>query len=227
MRSPRFDVDGAQLRRGLANPHLDELLEFFASTSVGPGTRIADAGSLEFICGPDSAVGTAVRDLIGSRARVVRAIAFDKSPETNWALGWHQDRTICVKRRATISGYGPWTLKQGLHHVQPPFAITAGMVTVRVHLDPVTPDNAPLKIALGTHQLGQIADADAHSVAKRHATTHCYAQPGDVWFYSTPILHASDRSRASGRRRVLQLDFSADDLPSPLQWLLESQTVPT
>jgi hypothetical protein len=49
----------------------------------------------------------------------------------------------------------------------------------------------------------------------------CLAQPGDVWAYATPILHASGRSRSTARRRVLQIDFCAAGLPAPLEWALQ------
>ncbi|EDL47818.1 phytanoyl-CoA dioxygenase family protein [Erythrobacter sp. SD-21] len=215
-----FASDGAELHRSLAADQLAELTRLFDDIGSDAGVRLSNAQALELIAGKDSLLIRQVSKLLGAPAHVVRAIAFDKSPGTNWALGWHQDRTICVKRPAQIDGFGPWTIKQGLHHVQPPFKVTESMVTVRVHLDAVTMENAPLKIAVQTHRLGQIADADAERVAKEHELLHCEANAGDVWFYSTPILHASDRSISKGRRRVLQLDFSAKRLPPPLEWLL-------
>ena len=33
------------------------------------------------------------------------------------------------------------------------------------------------------------------------------------------ILHASNAAETPRRRRVLQIDYSADDLPGGLQWL--------
>ena len=65
------------------------------------------------------------------------AVLFDKTEETNGGLGRHQDRTICVQRRLDAEGFGPWLEKSGLSHVAPPFAVLAGIVTVRVHLDDV------------------------------------------------------------------------------------------
>ena len=41
----------------------------------------------------------------------------------------------------------------------------------------------------------------------------CHAAPGDVWAYSTPILHASAPSQSVDHRRVLQLDFASGELP--------------
>jgi hypothetical protein len=40
-----------------------------------------------------------------------------------------------------------------------------------------------------------------------------------VWAYSTPILHASELATAPRHRRVLQVDFAAEDLPGTLEWL--------
>ena len=148
-----------------------------------------------------------------------RAILFDKSAETNWALGWHQDRTIAVRARQEVPGFGPWTVKQGLTHVAPPIAILADMITVRVHIDSVPADNAPLLIALGTHRLGLVAEGAIQQVVGQ-STRHAFlAEQGDIWVYSTPILHASARAAKPTRRRVLQLDFAASDLPGGLEWL--------
>jgi hypothetical protein len=47
----------------------------------------------------------------------------------------------------------------------------------------------------------------------------CHAMAGDVWAYSTPILHMSERTRSDRRRRVLQVDFAASELPGGLEWL--------
>lgn len=151
--------------------------------------------------------------------RPVRAILFDKSEATNWALGWHQDRTIAVMKRIEVDGFGPWTSKQGLLHVEPPFAIIEGMVTLRVHLDPVDQDNAPLLIALGSHRIGRIEEQRIAALVAQCDTAACLAERGDVWAYATPILHASERAVRPRRRRVLQIDYAAGNLPGGLEWL--------
>jgi len=156
---------------------------------------------------------------LGPLAQPVRAILFDKTPATNWSLGWHQDRTIAVRARADVPGYGPWSTKQGIQHVEPPFKITEAMVTLRLHLDDAPTANAPLLIAPGSHRLGRIPeDAIADTVA-RYGTLACLADAGDVWSYATPILHASGAAQGEHRRRVLQVDYAATALPEPLVWL--------
>ncbi|WP_294395148.1 phytanoyl-CoA dioxygenase family protein [uncultured Sphingomonas sp.] len=87
----------------------------------------------------------------------MRAILFDKTAETNWSLAWHQDRTICVRRRIDVDGFGPWTIKGGMQHVAPPFDLLTRMVTLRVHMDDVPATNAPLLIAPASHTDGRIA----------------------------------------------------------------------
>jgi ectoine hydroxylase-related dioxygenase (phytanoyl-CoA dioxygenase family) len=201
---------------------LAALEDWYASAPAAPGTRITRLGPLAPFLTGVGPIAQLAAQLGGATMRPVRAIAFDKSPEANWALGWHQDRTINVAARAEVAGYGPWTVKQGSPHVEPPFAMIAGMLTLRIHLDPVTQDNAPLEIALGSHRRGYIAEPDVPSAVANCARAACLAAPGDVWAYATPILHASQASRSPARRRVLQVDFSAAALPQPLEWALQA-----
>lgn len=156
--------------------------------------------------------------LIGEGAFPVRAVAFDKTPETNWSVAWHQDRTVAVQSRIEVKGFGPWSTKDGQLHVAPPVEVLQGMVTLRLHVDDCDDDNAPLKAALGTHRLGVVAANKAAEVAAAHPIEVCHAAAGDVWAYATLILHASERSRSAGRRRVLQVDYAAADLPGGLKW---------
>jgi ectoine hydroxylase-related dioxygenase (phytanoyl-CoA dioxygenase family) len=137
----------------------------------------------------------------------------------NWALGWHQDRTICVKERRKAPGFGPWTVKAGMVHVGPPTELLARMVTVRAHLEDVPITNAPLMIVPGSHRLGRIPEKEIDGVVAKCGTTICVAEAGDAWLYSTPILHASDAATPPRSRRVLQVDYAAESLPHGLEWL--------
>ena len=201
---------------------LPALADWYANAPTAPGTRLHRLGTFASYLVSPGPIAALASQLLGRPARPVRAIAFDKSPATNWALGWHQDRTINVAARAEVEGYGPWTVKQGSPHVEPPFALVGAMITLRIHLDPVTPDNAPLEIALGSHRQGYIPEARITAVVAASEVAACLAQHGDVWAYATPILHASRRSTVTGSRRVLQVDYSGDTLPAPLEWALRS-----
>ncbi|HEX4737192.1 MAG TPA: phytanoyl-CoA dioxygenase family protein [Allosphingosinicella sp.] len=215
-----FAAHGAQLYAGAASTILDDLFAALAGLpNAEPGLRLRELPSLRPQLGPSGAIGGVAASILGERSRPVRAILFDKNPAANWALGWHQDRTICVAARAETEGFGPWTLKSGLHHVEPPFDLLASMVTLRVHLDDVPSDNAPLLIAPGSHRLGRIPEGEIEAAARVCGTVACTARAGDVWLYATPILHASRAAARPARRRVLQVDYAARDLPAGLDWL--------
>lgn len=183
------------------------------------GVRLFGVDGLLGVLGANGSIGSLAGRRLGRTARPVRAILFDKTAAANWSLAWHQDRVVAVRERKDVAGFGPWTRKHGALHVAPPFELLAGMLTLRVHLDPTPETNAPLLVAPGSHRFGRIPEADVAEVVSKCGVAACLAEAGDVWIYATPILHASDRSTAPTRRRVLQVDYAVGDLPSGLEWL--------
>jgi len=55
----------------------------------------------------------AVEDL-GADVFPYRATLFDKSPEANWLVVWHQDTALPLQSRRETPGWGPWSIKEGL-----------------------------------------------------------------------------------------------------------------
>lgn len=214
-----LERDGAVHFIGAALYALPELLALSENLPEDQaGVRLHGRADLREIFLENSPMMSLVKNVLGSDARPVRALMFDKSAKTNWALGWHQDRTICVRERRDAPGFGPWTVKSGQHHVEPPTDLLSHMVTMRVHLDEVAADNGPLLIAPGSHYMGRIAEQDIPNVIQKSRSFACLAAAGDIWLYRTLILHASDRAVNPRRRRVLQMDFSAQELPFGLEW---------
>ncbi len=216
----RFEEDGAQIfARALDTAACLSIERAIADLpSDVPGVRIGSAPALRAMLAVDGPIGSIAASALGPDARAVRAVLFDKTALRNWALGWHQDRTIVVEQRADVDGFGPWTVKAGLVQVEPPFAILERMVTIRVHLDPVDTTNAPLCIVPGSHRLGRLAEASIKHVVEDRGERACLASRGDVWLYATPIVHGSRAADPPRRRRVLQVDYAAVDLPKPLRW---------
>jgi ectoine hydroxylase-related dioxygenase (phytanoyl-CoA dioxygenase family) len=136
----------------------------------------------------------------------VRALLFDKSPDANWALGWHRDTSVAVRERHEVADFGPWTVKEQVPHAIAPRRLLETMRSLRVHLDDVDQDNGPLRVQRGSHVNG---DGPEHT---------CLARAGDVLVFSPLLLHASSSSRAQRHRRVLQLEFARSPLPPPLEW---------
>ena len=118
-----------------------------------------------------------------------------------------------------MAGFGPWSMKQGMQHVEPPFALLGRMLTMRVHFDDVPESNGPLHIAPGSHRLGKLRESEIADAVTQCGAFVCTERAGDVWLCATPILHASPMTTMPARRRVLQIDFSADALPGGLDWL--------
>ncbi|WP_420140578.1 phytanoyl-CoA dioxygenase family protein [Sphingomonas sp.] len=208
--------DGALRRSGLFDEDaLAAIDRFAAAYPESPGIRL---NALPSAVWDNAPIRAAVHDLVGTGARPVRAILFDKTASHNWPLGWHQDRTVAVRERRDVAGFAHWTMKDGVPHAEPPFALIERMVTTRIHLDPVDADNAPLLVALGSHRHGRIPEHAISTIVASSEILRCHAARGETWMYATAILHASEPAARPRRRRVLQIDWSPDRLPGGLAW---------
>jgi hypothetical protein len=169
---------------------------------------------------PAGPLGTLATQAAGAAARPVRVLLFDKTPAANWALPWHQDRTIAVKARADVDGFGPWTRKSGVVHVEPPVDILQAMVTLRVFVDDCGADNGPLEIILGSHRCGRLAERDMDETIRRGSVFVALGRAGDVLLMKSLALHSSKRAAVPSHRRVLHVDYATVDLPTPLEWTM-------
>jgi hypothetical protein len=211
---------GAQRYAGAITSVLEELNSALNGVPANQaGVRLNGIKHLRHLLASAGSLGAHATRVLGQACEPVRAILFDKSEASNWSLPWHQDRTIAVAERIDLEGFSAWTIKAGIYHVEPPPALQAGMLTLRFHLDPVSKGNAPLLIAPGSHCAGRIEQADIAGIVARCGQVACLAEAGDVWAYSTPILHASERAMAPSHRRVLQVDYATGVLPGGLTWL--------
>jgi hypothetical protein len=213
-------IGGVRCPAILSADERDSLIMMADALPAGrPGVRLSGGPALTAILASAGCVGRLACEALGAPALPVRALLFNKTEVANWVVPWHQDRTIAVRDRRDVAGFGPWTVKDGMPHVEPAFEIMAGMVTVRIHLDDCGVDNAPLLIAPGSHRIGRVPAKDAAAHAERLGRMACLADPGDVWLYATPILHASERAGMPAQRRVVQVDYAAIGLPGGLEWL--------
>jgi hypothetical protein len=98
LRDLTFSRDGAErFSVALSRSSLTDLLSAIGDhTPDRAGVRLHGIEKLRPILDPTGLVGAIAASIIGAAARPVRAILFDKTPATNWSLGWHQDRTIAV-----------------------------------------------------------------------------------------------------------------------------------
>jgi hypothetical protein len=158
---------------------------------------------------------------VGVGAYPVRGILFDKSPDANWKVIWHQDLTIAVLERREVPGFGPWSDKDGAPHVQPPAELLGAMVAVRMHLDDCTLVNGPVRVLPGSHREGRLTAAQVDAWRLRVPEVACTVPAGGVLAFHSLLLHASSPARVPSHRRVIHIEYVGSDwrrLPGGLAW---------
>lgn len=162
-------------------------------------------------------IRTLVKPILGTDAFPVRGLLFDKTPEANWKVPWHQDLSIAVRQRVETAGFGPWSSKAGVVHVQPPIEILEGMLALRIHLDDCNESNGPVRVIPGSHAQGRLNTAEI----RQHAQTSsfsCIVSAGGALLMRPLLLHTSSTSRTPQHRRVIHVEFASHPLPGGLRW---------
>jgi ectoine hydroxylase-related dioxygenase (phytanoyl-CoA dioxygenase family) len=163
------------------------------------------------------AVHQFVTPILGEAAFATRAVFFDKVPDANWTLGWHQDSVISVAEKLPVPGFRAWGQKAGVWQVQPPPEILARMVAVRIHLDNCGPQNGPLRVIPGSHRHGWVEDEIDHW-KQTIPEVVCEVDQGGIVVMCPLLLHASSKSQSPTHRRVIHIEFANEELPGGLCW---------
>lgn len=163
-------------------------------------------------------VAVLARSVLGPDAFIARALYFDKPADANWAVPWHQDVTIAVRDRCEAPGYGPWSIKAGVHHVRPPASVLERMLAIRIHLDDCGSESGPLMVIPGTHVFGILPDARVDSLVAQSAPVVCTCPARAIIAMRPLLLHASDRAASPAHRRVIHLEFATGPLAPGLEW---------
>jgi ectoine hydroxylase-related dioxygenase (phytanoyl-CoA dioxygenase family) len=164
-----------------------------------------------------AAVQSVVTPILGGQAFPVRGILFDKTETSNWLVPWHQDVTIAVIERIDTEDFGPWSVKQGTIHVQPPAVVLEQMLSVRLHLDACPKENGALRVLPATHEDGKLPQSSINASVASIAPVECEVGLGGALLMRPLLLHASSASTLPGHRRVIPLDFAATQLPNGLR----------
>ena len=230
-RSPKsdFNIRGFSIVPGVV-PHTDcdsltaELTTLFQQHQESSRTRIGGVRNLLRISDRVSQLATSPRlipileELVGASVFPVRAIFFDKTAESNWRVPWHQDLTIALKERIDTPGFGPWSIKEGVPHVQPTIEILDRMCAVRLHLDDCDANNGALRVIAGSHLNGELSAEQIGELVRAKAEFTCIAARGDTLIMRPLLLHASSPAQSPSHRRVLHIEYACDELPNGLEW---------
>lgn len=159
-----------------------------------------------------------VRDHVDADCVAVKATLFDKSVGSNWRVQWHQDRVIAVRERTEQPGYGPWSVKHGVVHVEPPSSVLDKMVAVRIHLDDSGPENGPLRVIARSHRSGKLTTEELLATVDAGPVVELSLPKGAILLMRPLLVHASSSARTATHRRVLHIELAPRAVVAPVRW---------
>lgn len=140
-------------------------------------------------------------------AKAIQAIAFDKTPDTNWKVTWHQDLMFPLAQPATQIGFDLRCIKAGVDYARPPRDVLEALLAVRLHVDDCDESNGPLRVSPGSHRVGVLKSSEIQEHVARCGEVICTAKAGEALLMRPLLLHASSPSMKPSHRRVLHLVF--------------------
>jgi ectoine hydroxylase-related dioxygenase (phytanoyl-CoA dioxygenase family) len=152
------------------------------------------------------------REIMGGEAVPFRATLFEKSPQANWLVVWHQDTALPLRERRDTPGWGPWSVKDSVIYAHAPASALCRVLALRVHLDDSNTHNGPLRILPGTHMNGVLSDDEIHELAAQLAPIDCVVPQGGVLAMRPLVVHASSKSQAETPRRVIHIEYAASKM---------------
>lgn len=158
----------------------------------------------------DSRVICIAKEVLGKDAFPFHATLFDKSQEANWLVVWHQDTAVSLRERRDLSGWGPWSAKDGVTYAHAPAHALNRVLAIRIHLDDSTSENGPLRILPGTHNRGVLSDDAIQQLSTEISPVECSVSKGGLALMRPLAVHASSKSKSNQSRRVLHIEYAAE-----------------
>jgi Phytanoyl-CoA dioxygenase (PhyH) len=212
----KFEGDGFAVVPSCLNDETVQLLgSHLSAASYGMRNLLAVPIVRELAA--SAPVRTLAETVLGKNCFAVKGTFFNKTRDSNWKVAWHQDLTIMVQERREVHGFGPWTVKAGIVHVQPPTEVLSRILAVRLHLDESGEENGPLRVIPGSHGHGRFSAEEVREWPTRNNIS-CMVPRGGALLMRPLILHASSACLVPKPRRVIHLEFVSDELPDGLKW---------
>lgn len=218
MAAGAFSQQGFLMIKGLlsqAQCH-DILLRLPAHLDESAGSR--DLLSLAWCKSLATRLRSSLGDLLERDAVAIQCTYFTKSRDRNWLVPLHQDLSVPVAEHADGAGLSGWSRKQGTLFVQPPAELLERLVAIRLHLDPCTEEDGPLRVVPGSHKEGVLSPEAAAGIGRSQASVSCIATAGDALLMRPLLLHASSKASGTSLRRVLHFLFAPAQPSHGLRW---------
>jgi ectoine hydroxylase-related dioxygenase (phytanoyl-CoA dioxygenase family) len=157
----------------------------------------------------DPRLTTIATQFVRTAAVAFRATLFDKSPEANWLVAWHQDTALPFTQRVENPEFGPWSVKAGVLYAHAPAWALEQIVALRVSLDDSLQTNGPLRVLPDTHERGVLGEDEIQQLARNTTAVDCVSESGGVVAMRPLTIHASSKSAGDQPRRVLHIEYAA------------------
>lgn len=158
------------------------------------------------------------QSVLGSDAFPFKATLFDKSPDANWLITWHQDTALPLREKQETPGWGPWSTKEGIIYAHAPASALEKVVALRLHLDNSDEGNGPLRVIPGSHRQGVLSDQQVENIVGKRERVTCLIKRGGVIVMHPLLIHASSKSQSDKPRRVLHIEYATRDaVAAPLE----------
>ena len=155
---------------------------------------------------------------IPARHAAVQCTYFEKSASRNWLVPIHQDLSIPVAARVNSAKLSGWSTKEETTYVHAPVEVLQDLIALRLHIDPCTMNDGPLRVVPASHDKGILAPQAAALARRSGGEVVCEASQGAALVMRPLLLHASSKTQGTSRRRVLHFLFGPRSLPYGLQW---------
>jgi hypothetical protein len=210
-----IDTQGFAIIPGvLSDTEVNHLLARLTQSSLRrsrAGIRHVLGNSLVAELARDARLLDTAASVLDGNAFPFRATLFDKSPRVNWLVVWHQDTALPLRKRHDVSGWGPWSVKDGVVYAHAPAMVLSRIVALRIHLDDSTPLNGPLRVLPRTHTQGVLSDDEIHGLSTKIQPVDCLVRRGGVVAMRPLLVHSSTKSKAEIQRRVLHIEYAASE----------------
>jgi hypothetical protein len=148
------------------------------------------------------------QDLTGIMLIPFKAILFNKTGKTNWLVAWHQDTAPPLEQEITEDGWGPCSVKNGVTFSHAPSEILRQILAFRIHLDPSTSINGPLRVIPGSHHDRSSDDDIFRQIVQNGKKVELTVGRGGVIAMRPMLIHASSKCETDEPRRVLHIEYA-------------------
>ncbi|MBT4098095.1 MAG: hypothetical protein HOM68_01970 [Gemmatimonadetes bacterium] len=153
-----------------------------------------------------------ISELMGRSIQLTGAILLDKHPQHNWDIGWHQDNGIYVDH---IPDGAPEDIRGGIPVYSTLAMEMAQNVSCRISLDEAGFDTGGLYVLPRSHLENYGGNDKIEERFGDHVGVLAHQEPGSALCYRPLLLHRANKMTATGRRRILHLQYGPDDLKLP------------